>query len=71
MIEQEWKRFVSTGSVQDYLNYKSHQEAEGIYGDATGAMLAGRNSTGRSVRGYGADHNADGHGAFSGPGRGI
>lgn len=71
MIEQEWKRFASTGKVEDYLNYKSHQEAEGIYGDATGAMLAGRNSTGRSVNGYGADHSADRHGAVSGPSGGI
>lgn len=71
MIEQEWKRFASTGSIEDYLNYKSHQEAEGIYGDATGAMLAGKNSTGRSVNRYGADHNADGHGAVSGPSGGI
>lgn len=71
MIEQEWKRFASTGSIEDYLNYKSHQGAKGIYGDATDAMLAGRNSTGRSVNGNGADHNADWHGAVSGPGGGI
>ena len=71
MIEQEWMKFASTGSVKDYLNYKSHQEAEGIYGDATGAMLAGRNSTGRSVRGYGADHSADGHGVISNPSGGV
>lgn len=71
MIEQEWKRFASTGSIQDYLNYKSCQEAEGINGDATSAMLAGRNSTGRSVNRYGADHSADGHGVVSGPGGGI
>lgn len=71
MIEQEWKRFASTGSIQDYLNYKSHQEAEGIYGDATGAMLAGRNSTGRSVKKNGADHSADGHGIVGGPGGGV
>lgn len=71
MIEQEWKKFASTGSIHDYLNYKSHQEAEGIYGDATGSMLAGRNSTGRSVKGYGADHSADGHGVISGSDRRI
>ena len=53
MIEQEWMKFASTGSVKDYLNYKSHQEAEGIYGDATSSMLAGRNSTGRGVNGMG------------------
>lgn len=68
MIEQEWKRFASTRSIHDYLNYKSHQEAEGIYGDATGAMLSGRNSANRSVKGYGADHSADGHGVVSSPG---
>ncbi len=71
MIEQEWKRFASTGSIHDYLNYKSHQEAEGIYGDATGAMLAGRDPIDRSVNIYGADHSADGHGAVSSPGGGI
>lgn len=71
MIEQEWKKFASTGSIHDYLNYKSHQEAEGLYGDATGAMLAERNCTGRSVKGYGAEHSADRHGVISSPGGGI
>lgn len=71
MIEQEWMKFASTGSVQDYLSYKSRQEAESIYGDATASMMAGRNSTGRSVKGYGADHSADGHGVISRPGGGI
>ena len=68
MIEQEWMKFASTGSVKDYLSYKGHQEAEG---DATGSMLAGKNSTGRSVNGYGAGHRADGHGIVSSPGGGI
>ena len=67
MVEQEWMKFASTGSVQDYLSYRSHQEAESVYGDATASMLAGRNSTGRSVKGYGSDHSADGYGAVSSP----
>lgn len=71
MIEQEWMKFASTGSVQDYLSYRSHQEAECVYGDATASMLAGRNGAGRSVNGYGADHSADGHGVIGRPGRGI
>ena len=71
MIEQEWMKFASTGSVKDYLNYKGHQGAEGIYGDATSSMLAGRNSTGRSVNGYGASHRADGYGVVSNPSGGI
>lgn len=71
MIEQEWMKFASTGSVKDYLNYKSHQEAEGIYGDATSSMLAGRNSTGRSENGYGAGHRTDRYGVGGNPGGGI
>ena len=71
MIEQEWMKFASTGSVRDYLSYKSHQEAEGIYGDATNSMLAGRNSTGRSVNSYGTGHRADGYGVVGIPGGGI
>ena len=27
MIEQEWIKFSSTGSIEDYLSYKSRQEA--------------------------------------------
>ncbi len=71
MIEQEWMKFASTGSVRDYLDYKSHQGVERICKDATNSMLAGRNSTGRSVNGYGASHSADRHGVVGSPGGGI
>ncbi len=71
MIEQEWMKFASTGSVQDYLSYRSHQETESVCKDAAVSMLAGRNSTGRSVKGYGADHSVDGHGVISRPSGGI
>lgn len=68
MIEQEWMKFASTGSIQDYLSYRNHQEAEGIYGDATASMMTDKESMGRSVSGYGTDHSADGHGVISSPG---
>ena len=71
MIEQEWIKFSSTGSIEDYLSYKSHQEAESAYRDASASMLAGSNGLDRSVNGYGADHSADGHGVISSPGGGI
>ncbi|MCI9137569.1 MAG: hypothetical protein HFH48_08390 [Lachnospiraceae bacterium] len=68
MIEQEWTKFINTGSIQDYLNYKCHQEAEGICRDTAAFMMSGRDCTGRSVREYGTDHSADGHGVIGGPG---
>ena len=67
MIEQEWMKFASTGSIQDYLSYKCHQEAEGIYGDATAAMTTDRENLGRSVKKYGAEHSADWHSIISSP----
>lgn len=27
MLDDEWKQFVSTGSVEDYLNYKQREKA--------------------------------------------
>ncbi|MEY8390099.1 hypothetical protein AALA98_01800 [Lachnospiraceae bacterium 45-W7] len=71
MIEQEWMKFASTGSIQDYLSYRCRQGTEGVYGDASSSMLAGTDTTGRSVNGYGTDHSADGHGVISSPGGGI
>lgn len=71
MVEQEWMKFVSTGSVQDYLNYRGHQGSEGFRGDATLSMASDREHTGGSVRRNGAGHSADGHGAVSNPGGGI
>ena len=71
MVEQEWMKFASTGSIQDYLSYKGRQESEGLYGDATGSLLAGGNGIDRSVTGYGADHNADRYGTVGSPGGGI
>ena len=70
MVEQEWMKFASTGCIQDYLSYKSHQKAEGIYEDAADLKMVSE-STGRSVTGYGADHSADRHGAVSSPRGGI
>ena len=71
MVEQEWMKFASTGSIQDYLDYKCHQGTEGIYGGATDAMAADRENMGRSVDRYGADHSADGHGVIVNPSGGI
>ena len=50
MIEQEWKRFASTGSIQDYLNYKCHQ-AGGGYGGTAASMMADKDGTGRRCHG--------------------
>ncbi len=71
MVEQEWMKFASTGSVQDYLSYKCHQEAEGFYGGATDSLMTERENMGRSVDRYGTDHSADGHGVISNPSRGV
>ncbi len=71
MIDQEWIKFSNTGSIQDYLSYKSRQEAESACADADACMLAGSNGLDRSVKGYGADHSADGHGIISSSGGGI
>lgn len=62
MIEPEWMKFESTGSVIDYLNYKGHME-----GGATSSMIE-QEEKGRSVAVYGTDHSADGHGVISSPG---
>lgn len=62
MIEPEWMKFESTGSVTDYLNYKGHME-----GGATASMIE-QEEKGRSVAVYGTDHSADGHGVISSPG---
>ncbi len=63
MVTQEWTKFASTGSIQDYLSYKCHGS-----GDATLSMMADREQTGGSVRRNGADHNADGHDIIRSPG---
>lgn len=65
MIEAEWKRFESTGSIKDYLSYRGH--TDGVYGDATSSMIE-REGRSRSVTEHGADHSADGHGVISSPG---
>lgn len=70
MIEQEWMKFASTGSIQDYLSYRCRQGAQGVYGDAA-SMLAAKDSTGRSVSEYGTDRSADGHGVICRPSGGI
>ena len=67
MVEQEWMKFVSTGSVQDYLSYRSHQGSEGFYGDATLTMAADKEHTSGSVSRDGAVHSSDGHGIVSNP----
>ena len=71
MVEQEWMKFASTGSIQDYLNYKGCWNPAGVSGDATGFMAADREHISGSVKEYGADHSADGHGVIGRPGRGI
>ena len=67
MVEQEWMKFVSTGHIQDYLNYKSQSETEKTHGDATISMMAEREHTSGSVKEYGTDHNLDGHGVICSP----
>lgn len=67
MVEQEWMKFINTGSIQDYLNYKRHQ-AGGGYGGTAASMMADKDGTGRSVREYGTDHSADGYGVIGSPG---
>lgn len=62
MIETEWMKFQSTGSVTDYLNYKGCMEKT-----ATSSMEE-QEEKGRSVTEYGTDHSADGHGVISSPG---
>lgn len=68
MVAQEWTKFASTGSIQDYLTYKCHGSGEGVRGDATLSMMADQEQTNGSVRRNGADHNADGHGIIRSPG---
>ena len=63
MVEQEWMKFASTGSVQDYLSYRGHKEAWPIAED--------RENRGRSVNRYGTEDSADGHGAASNASGGI
>lgn len=62
MIDTEWMKFESTGSVTAYLNYKGHME-----GVATSSMIE-QEGKGRSEAGYGTDHSADGHGVIRSPG---
>lgn len=62
MIEPEWMKFESTGSITDYLNYKGHWEDRAV------SSVTGQEEKGRSVAGYGADHSADGHGVIRSPG---
>ncbi len=68
MVEQKWTRFASTGSIEDYLSYKCCHGMEGMGGDATRALMAGREYRNGGMERNGAEHNADGHGAFGSPG---
>ena len=63
MVEQKWTKFASTGSIEDYLSYKCCQG-----GDATRSLMAGMEYRNGGMERYGAEHNADGHGAFRSPG---
>ncbi|GFI30177.1 hypothetical protein IMSAGC013_01565 [Lachnospiraceae bacterium] len=63
MVAQEWTKFASTGSIQDYLTYKGHGSRE-----AALSMMAEREEKGGSVRRDGADHNADRYDFICGPG---
>ena len=71
MVEQEWMKFASTGSIQDYLSYKGCRGMEAVLGGATDSVLAGRETRGRSVERYGTDHSADGHSVISYPSGGV
>lgn len=68
MVEQEWMKFASTGSIQDYLNYRGRRDSEGVTGAATVSMMADREHISGSVKEYGTDHSADGHGVICSPG---
>ncbi len=63
MVEQEWMKFASTGSVQDYLSYRCRLGED--FGEA------GRETMGRSVNRYGTEHSADGHGDICNSDRGV
>ncbi len=41
MVEQEWMKFASTGSIQDYLSYKGRRGTDAVLGGATDSVLAG------------------------------
>ena len=62
MIEPEWMKFESTGSITDYLSYK------GCVDDLATSSVIKQEEKGRSVAEYGTDHSADGYGAISGTG---
>lgn len=68
MVEQKWTKFASTGSIEDYLSYKCCHGMEGMGGDATRSLMAGMEYRNGGMERYGAEHNADGHGAFRSPG---
>lgn len=61
MIEPEWMKFQSTGSITDYLSYKGYRAS-------AESSMAGQEERGRSVEEYGTDHSADRHGTISSPG---
>ncbi len=63
MVEQKWTKFASTGSIEDYLSYKCCHGRE-----ATRSLMAGMEYRNGGMERYGAEHNADGHGAFRSPG---
>ena len=65
MIEQEWMKFESTGSVMDYLSYAGHRDGMCKVAVMSVAEHEERN---RSVTEHGADHSTDGHGVIRSPG---
>ncbi len=71
MIDREWIKFASTGSIQAYLDYRDSLRADGLYGGKAPSGEEAREDAGGSVKWNGAEHTADRHGAVGGPDRGI
>lgn len=69
MIDQTWMKFISTGSVRDYLSYKNCSKEERSDNIAASNMVSGSESKGGSVKEYGADHKVDGYSAICNPNR--
>lgn len=62
MIEPEWMKFESTGSVTDYLRFK------GQLTETDAAIRRAQEEKGRSVTEDGTDHSADRHGVIGSSG---
>lgn len=64
MTDQMWMKFISTGSIRDYLSYKNCSNTEEYDKSTASYMASDSEEMGRSVKGYGADHSVNGYGAI-------